>query len=128
MVYTKWMVENAKNLLDCKKGDVVWVWDKDDVFKRICIEGLSEDGKYMYYYNEDGNLCFTNGGKCWYENPNPVNPRMKQLTTEDLLNIFWFFDEHGLIKEDLCFDPEHFMETVAKVHLPNFDYHKREKL
>ena len=37
-------------------------------------------------------------------------------STEVLLKIFWMFDEHGLIKDDLCFDPEHFMDTVIRVH------------
>jgi len=37
-------------------------------------------------------------------------------STETLLKVFWMFDEHGLIRDDLCFDPEHFMETVIKVH------------
>jgi len=35
------------------------------------------------------------------------------ITTEDLLTIFKVFNKHGLIREDLCFDAEHFMETVA---------------
>ena len=30
----------------------------------------------------------------------------KAPSTKALLKIFWMFDKHGLIKEDLCFDPE----------------------
>jgi hypothetical protein len=33
-------------------------------------------------------------------------------SVETLLQAFWMFDHHGLIKDDLCFDPEHFIETV----------------
>lgn len=36
--------------------------------------------------------------------------------TKTLLKIFWMFDKHGLIRDDLCFNPEHFMETVIRVH------------
>jgi len=46
----------------------------------------------------------------------------KNPSVEMMLNLFWFFDKHGLIANDLCFDPQHFMETVAKEHFPNFDY------
>ena len=37
-------------------------------------------------------------------------------STETLLKIFWMFDEHGLIRDDLCFEPEHFMDTVIRTH------------
>ena len=37
-------------------------------------------------------------------------------STELLLKVFRLFDEHGLIRDDLCFDPEHFMETVIRPH------------
>lgn len=40
----------------------------------------------------------------------------KNPSVETLLKAFWEFDKHGLIKEDLCFDPEHFMRTVIKEH------------
>ena len=42
--------------------------------------------------------------------------RTKAPDTQTLLKIFRMFDEHGLIKDDLCFDPEHFMETVIREH------------
>ena len=42
--------------------------------------------------------------------------RTKAPDTQTLLKIFRMFDKHGLIKEDLCFDPEHFMETVIREH------------
>lgn len=42
-------------------------------------------------------------------------------SVETMLKLFWFFDKHGLIADDLCFDPQHFMETVAKEHFPDFD-------
>ena len=35
---------------------------------------------------------------------------------ELLMKVFRIFDKHGLIRDDLCFDPEHFMETVVKEH------------
>lgn len=53
---------------------------------------------------------------------------MKDLDTETLLNIFWFLDSYGLIDPNICFDPEHFMETVAKEKLPSFDYHRYLKV
>lgn len=34
-----------------------------------------------------------------------------------LLKVFNMFEEHGLIKDDLSFDPEHFIRTVI---IPNF--------
>ena len=37
-------------------------------------------------------------------------------SVEMLLHAFRMFDEHGLIRDDLCFDPEHFMETVIIPH------------
>lgn len=40
----------------------------------------------------------------------------KTPSTNMLLQLFKFFEKHGLIRDDLCFDPEHFMETVVKVH------------
>ena len=40
----------------------------------------------------------------------------KNPSVETLLKAFLEFDKHGLIKEDLCFDPEHFMRTVIKEH------------
>lgn len=52
------------------------------------------------------------------------NNRLAQLTTEDLLNIFWYLDSRGLIDPNICFDPEHFMDTVVKEKLPDFDYHR----
>ena len=42
-------------------------------------------------------------------------------SVETMLKLFWFFDSHGLIRDDLCFDPQHFMETVGKEHFPKFD-------
>ena len=51
-------------------------------------------------------------------------------STELLLKIFWFFDKHGLINHDLCFDPEHFIDTVAQEHLKKFnidEYIKNKK-
>ena len=40
----------------------------------------------------------------------------KNPSVETMLKLFWEFDKHGLIRDDLCFDPEHFMETVIKFH------------
>lgn len=37
-------------------------------------------------------------------------------TVETLLHVFRMFDQHGLIRDDLCFDPQHFMETVIIPH------------
>jgi hypothetical protein len=37
-------------------------------------------------------------------------------SVETLLKAFHMFDEHGLLKGDLCFDPQHFMETVILPH------------
>lgn len=49
----------------------------------------------------------------------------KAPSTKALLKIFWMFDKHGLIKEDLCFDPEHFMETVIREKWNNWNEEKR---
>lgn len=38
------------------------------------------------------------------------------ITKQELLKAFKMFDKYGLIKEDLCFDPEHFIETVILEH------------
>jgi len=32
------------------------------------------------------------------------------------MQIFHEFEKHGLIRDDLCFDPEHFMRTVIVEH------------
>lgn len=37
-------------------------------------------------------------------------------STELLMHAFEMFDKHGLIRDDLCFDPEHFMDTVIRPH------------
>ena len=37
-------------------------------------------------------------------------------SVETLLKVFHMFDEHGLLKGDLSFDPRHFMETVILPH------------
>jgi hypothetical protein len=70
------------------------------------------------YWNKNANdedvgiiTAFEDGVDWAEENP----------STELLLKIFWFFDKHGLIRDDLCFDPEHFMDTVAQEHLKGFD-------
>ena len=34
-----------------------------------------------------------------------------------VLKVFNLFDKHGLIKDDLCFDPEHFIRTVIMKQL-----------
>ena len=34
-----------------------------------------------------------------------------------ILKVFRLFDEHGLIRDDLCFDPEHFIRTVIMEQL-----------
>jgi hypothetical protein len=47
-------------------------------------------------------------------------------SVETLLQAFWMFDHHGLIKDDLCFDPEHFMETVIREKWNNWDKEKRD--
>lgn len=57
-----------------------------------------------------GNMFDFKEGAEWSDN----NP-----SVETLLKAFWEFDKHGLIKEDLCFDPEHFMRTVIKEHWNN---------
>ena len=45
-----------------------------------------------------------------------MEKNLDKPSVEQLLHAFWMFDKHGLIKEDLCFDPEHFMETVILEH------------
>jgi hypothetical protein len=69
------------------------------------------------YWNKNANdedvgiiTAFEDGVDWAEENP----------STELLLKIFWFLDMHGLIRDDLCFDPEHFMDTVAQEHLKDF--------
>lgn len=37
-------------------------------------------------------------------------------STSLLLKVFHLFEKHGLIRDDLCFDPEHFMDTVIRPH------------
>lgn len=37
-------------------------------------------------------------------------------SVDTLLKVFKMFEEHGLIKDGLSFDPEHFMETVIMEH------------
>ena len=37
-------------------------------------------------------------------------------STELLMHAFEMFDKHGLIRDDLCFDPEHFIDTVIRPH------------
>lgn len=36
-----------------------------------------------------------------------------------VLEIFRIFDKHGLFRDDLCFEPEHFIETVVVPELKN---------
>lgn len=42
-------------------------------------------------------------------------------SVEVLMKVFRIFDSHGLIKNDLCFDPEHFMETVVLEHWNKYE-------
>jgi len=60
-------------------------------------------------------------GACEYKDGNMVYTRKSVIETiapptELLMKVFRIFDKHGLIRDDLCFDPEHFMETVVRVH------------
>ena len=38
-----------------------------------------------------------------------------------LMKVFRIFDDRGLIRDDLCFDPEHFMEMVVREHWRDYD-------
>lgn len=50
------------------------------------------------------------------------NSRIERVPdTQTLLKVFRIFDKHGLIRDDLCFDPEHFMETVVREHWNDYD-------
>ena len=62
----------------------------------------------------DRQIAFQYGAKWADEHP----------SVETMLKLFWFFDKHGLIADDLCFDPRHFMKTVAKEHFGDFDMEK----
>ena len=42
-------------------------------------------------------------------------------STKLLMKVFRVFDRHGLIRDDLCFDPEHFMETVVRFHWNDYE-------
>ena len=46
---------------------------------------------------------------------------MKKPSVELLMKVFRVFDKHGLIRDDLCFDPEHFMETVVREHWMDYE-------
>lgn len=47
-------------------------------------------------------------------------------STEMMLDLFWFFNEKGLIDPQLCFDPEHWISTVAKEFFPKFRKQRHE--
>jgi hypothetical protein len=47
-------------------------------------------------------------------------------STETMLDLFWFFEEKGLIDPQLCFDPEHWINTVAKEFFPEFRKQRHE--
>ena len=92
---------------------------REEEIKHAACEYINSDvvrPENMYLAYGD----FVNGAQWSDEHP----------SVETMLKLFWFFDKHGLIKEDLCFDPEHFMETVAEEFLPAFDmeeYFKNRK-
>ena len=50
------------------------------------------------------------------------NSRIESVPdTQMLMKVFHIFDKHGLIRDDLCFDPEHFMETVVREHWNDYE-------
>lgn len=88
---------------------------------------ISEEQE-IYLYNERQKEI--NGAACDYDDKTMGTGNLfdfvegaewadKNPSVENLLKVFWEFDEHGLIKDDLCFDPEHFMRTVIKEHWNN---------
>ena len=46
---------------------------------------------------------------------------MSKPSVKLLMKVFRIFDKHGLIRDDLCFDPEHFMETVVRYHWNDYE-------
>lgn len=95
---------------------------KNELYKQLRnnrVESIAKASKNYAYNdlksNDTINLAGMGGfalGAIWADN----NPCL-----ETLLKVFYMFDEHGLFKDNLCFDPQHFIETVI---IPNFNNEK----
>lgn len=77
-------------------------------------DGIHGDEEFLYTITLDENLCTL---KC-EEYPEKLFVfeevyKVNKYNKEDIMKIYKIFEEAGLIKGDLCFDPEHFIETVV---------------
>jgi len=77
-------------------------------------EGIHGDEEFIYTITVDNNSCIL---KC-EEYPDELIVYEKKYgknkyNKEEILKIYKIFEEHGIIRNDLCFDPEHFIETVV---------------
>ena len=80
----------------------------------IVDEGIHGDEDFIYTITLNNNSCILKCDKV-YPNEGTVYEKEYKGVKYDkdmVMKIFKVFDEHGLIKDDLCFDPEHFIETV----------------
>ena len=81
----------------------------------ITTHGIHGDIEYLYTITLDSDSCIL---KCEDDSDRLIYERRYNADTtkckkEEILKIYKIFEEHGLIKDDLCFDPEHFIETVV---------------
>ena len=76
--------------------------------------GIHGDEEFIYTITVNNNSCIL---KC-EEYPDELIVYEKKYgkskyNKEEILKIYKIFEEHGIIRNDLCFDPEHFIETVV---------------
>lgn len=76
-------------------------------------EGIHGDEDFIYTITVNNSSCIL---KC-EEYPDELIVYEKKYgkskyNKEELLKIYNMFDKYGLIRDDLSFDPEHFIETV----------------
>lgn len=110
-----------------KRGDVLTVATSFGTVEYKIVKGYEKKGDsdgFVTISRLDDKGHTTNKFRFFEEQAENAGLELLQMSkrkeecpsTEVLLKIFWMFDEHGLIKDDLCFDPEHFMDTVIRVH------------
>lgn len=77
--------------------------------------GIHGDIEYLYTITLDNDSCIL---KCEDDSDRLIYEKRYNADTtkrkkEEILKIYKIFEEHGIIRDDLCFDPEHFIETVV---------------
>ena len=81
--------------------------------------GIHGDEDFIYTIIVNNDSCIL---RCDQSYPNKMlvyeqTYKKSKYNKEELLKIYNMFDKYGLIRDDLSFDPEHFIETVIMEQL-----------